>query len=134
MPCMVTCVFVIQQGKLREVMSPNLPHPLLKNAYGRAGGQPPSAGNDVREKEGQSHFLAGFWPREVLSSTGHLIGSVDVYSPHSATPTDGQEAVLRGAVRLAGIVIQHRELYEQLAFQAERDPLTELPNRPVFQR
>jgi diguanylate cyclase (GGDEF)-like protein len=30
-------------------------------------------------------------------------------------------------------VIQHRQLYEQLAFQAQRDPLTELPNRRVFQ-
>jgi diguanylate cyclase (GGDEF)-like protein len=46
---------------------------------------------------------------------------------------EAQTTLLEGVAKLAGIIIQHREMYEQLAFQATRDPLTELPNRRLFQ-
>ena len=46
---------------------------------------------------------------------------------------EAQTTLLEGVAKLAGIIIQHREMYEQLAFQATSDPLTELPNRRVFQ-
>jgi len=46
---------------------------------------------------------------------------------------EAQTALLEGVAKLAGIIIQHREMYEQLAFQATSDPLTGLPNRRVFQ-
>ena len=44
-----------------------------------------------------------------------------------------QTGLLEGFAKLAEIVIQHRAMYEQLALQAMRDPLTDLPNRRLFQ-
>ena len=87
----------------------------------------------TRRNEALAHGLADCWSQEVLSSTGSQIGCVDVYLDKHTPLGEAQTALLEGVAKLAGIVIQHREMYEQLAFQATRDPLTDLPNRRLFQ-
>jgi diguanylate cyclase (GGDEF)-like protein len=132
LPGSVACVSVIQEGRLRDVVAPGLPKPFREAAYPRraiVGHVDPA----TRRNEALAHGLADYWSQEVLSSTGNQIGCVDVYLDKHTSLGETQTTLLEGVAKLAGIVIQHREMYEQLAFQATRDPLTDLPNRRVFQ-
>jgi diguanylate cyclase (GGDEF)-like protein len=132
LPGSVACVSVIQEGRLRDVVAPGLPKPFLEAAYPRWAivrrGDPAT-----RRKEAVAHGLADYWSQEVLSSTGNQIGCVDVYLDKHTSLGKAQTTLLEDVAKLAGIIIQHREMYEQLAFQATHDPLTDLPNRRVFQ-
>ena len=37
------------------------------------------------------------------------------------------------AAGMTSLAVQHRKVYEQIAYQAQHDPVTELPNRVLFQ-
>jgi diguanylate cyclase (GGDEF)-like protein len=132
LPGSVACVSVIQEGHLRDVVAPGLPKPFLEAAY-RRGAIMRRVDPDTRRNEALAHGLADHWSQELLSSTGNQIGCVDVYLDKHTSLGEAQTTLLEGVARLAEIVIQHREMYEQLAYQATRDPLTDLPNRRVFQ-
>ncbi len=132
LPGAIACVSVIQDGHLRDVVAPGLPKVLLDSIYPRGGAvrrMDPAA----RRNEALAHGLADYWTKQVLSSAGHQIGCVEVYLDKRVSLGDAQTELLEGVAKLAEIVIQHREMYEQLAFQASRDPLTNLPNRRVFE-
>jgi diguanylate cyclase (GGDEF)-like protein len=132
LPGSVACVSVIQDGRLRDVVAPGLPKAFLDVAYPR-GAVMNHADLALRRDEALAHGLSHHWLQEILSSTGSQIGCVDVYLDKPGAPGETQTTLLEGVAKLAGIVIQHREMYEQLAFQATCDPLTGLPNRRVFQ-
>src|ERR1019366_84447 len=87
----------------------------------------------VRRSEALANGLSAYWSQEILSNAGNQIGCVDVYLEEPSSFGEAQVSRLEGVAKLAGIIIQHREMYEQLAFQATCDPLTGLPNRRVFQ-
>lgn len=131
-PGSVACVSVVQEGRLRDVVAPGLPKQFLESAYAR-GSSVSRVDVALRRDQAAAHGLADCWSQDVLSSAGNQIGCVDVYLAKHAPLGDAQTTLLEGVTKLAGIVIQHREMYEQLAFQATRDPLTDLPNRRLFQ-
>ena len=62
---------------------------------------------------------------------GRPIGVLEVFAPdeHSIVPP----AVLDQMAQLGAVCIDNTLLYERLAFQAQHDTLTELPNRLLFQ-
>jgi diguanylate cyclase (GGDEF)-like protein len=128
-PGAAACVVAMPDGHLREVIAPSLPRSLINHI--RAHPDQHLAGG-VSEEAGH-HGLKARWTEEVTSNTGQPMGCLDVYFDHAASLSERQRSLLEGAARLAAVAIQHRQLYEQLAFQAQRDPLTELPNRRVFQ-
>jgi diguanylate cyclase (GGDEF)-like protein len=132
LPGSVVCVSVVQDGRLRDVVAPGLAKAFLQASYqcGTVVGREDPA---IRRSEALSYGLADSWSQQVLSSTGNQIGCVDVYLEPSISLGETQTTLLEGVAKLAGVVIQHRDMYEQLAFQATRDPLTELPNRRVFE-
>ena len=132
LPGSVACVSVIQEDRLRYVVAPGLPEPFLRDAY-PCGAIVRRVDPVTRRNEALAHGLADYWSQAVLSSTGSQIGCVDVYLDKHTLLGDAQTVLLEGVAKLAGIVIQHREMYEQLAFQATRDPLTDLPNRRLFE-
>ena len=130
LPGAVACFSVIQDGLLSDVVGPGLPALLLESAYPR-GGRP--LDETSRRNQALTHGFAGCWSRDVLSSMGKQIGCVDVYLDKNTPTGEVQTGLLEGFAKLAEIVIQHRAMYEQLALQAMRDPLTDLPNRRLFQ-
>lgn len=92
----------------------------------------PSAGLELSRS-----VLAGISGREVSESRvlrdagGRVIGMLQVFAP-------GEDHAVRGNVldqmaHLAAVGIENTLLYERLAFQAQHDTLTELPNRLLFQ-
>ena len=89
------------------------------------------------ELEGRCSVLAVGSGLEVSESRvlhdagGRVIGMLQVFAP-------GQDAAVRANVldqmaHLAAVGIENTLLYERLAFQAQHDTLTELPNRLLFQ-
>ena len=69
--------------------------------------------------------------RVLHDAGGRVIGMLQVFAP-------GQDAAVRANVldqmaHLAAVGIENTLLYERLAFQAQHDTLTELPNRLLFQ-
>jgi GAF domain-containing protein len=132
LPGAIACVSVIQDGRLRVVVAPGLPKLLLDSLYPR-GSAARRVDPDTRRNEALAYGLADYWTKEVLSSAGHQIGCVEVYLDKRIPLGEAQTELFEGVAKLAEIVIQHREMYEQLAFQATRDPLTNLPNRRVFE-
>jgi len=132
LPGSVACVSVIQEGRLRDVVAPGLPKPFLEAAYPR-GAVVRRMDPATHRNEALTHGMADCWSQEVLSGAGNQIGRVDVYLDKRTPVGEAQIGLLEGVAKLAEIVIQHREMYEQLEFQATRDPLTDLPNRRLFQ-
>ena len=131
LPGTAACFSVIHEGILSDVVAPELPAPLLDSAYPRgASVQPVSVAE--RGEQARLHGFAGCWSRDILSSAGKQIGCVDVYLDKQSPAEEIQTDLLEGFAKLAEIVIQHRAMYEQLALQAMRDPLTDLPNRRLF--
>jgi diguanylate cyclase (GGDEF)-like protein len=132
LPGAVACFSVIQEGLLSDVVGPGLPALLLESAYPR-GGVVRLVDPAIRRNQAVTHGFADCWSRDILSSMGKLIGCVDVYMDKNTPTGEVQTGLLEGFAKLAEIVIQHRAMYEQLALQAMRDPLTDLPNRRLFQ-
>ena len=132
LPGSVACFSVIQEGLLSDVVGPGLPALLLESAYPRGGSMRP-VDTAARRSQALTHGFADCWSRDILSSMGKQIGCVDVYLDKNTPTGEVQTGLLEGFAKLAEIVIQHRAMYEQLALQAMRDPLTDLPNRRLFQ-
>ena len=132
LPGSVACFSVVQDGLLSDVVGPGLPALLLDSVYPRGGSMRP-ADAAARRSQAVTHGFADCWTREIYSSMGKQIGCVDVYLDKQTSTGEVQTGLLEGFAKLAEIVIQHRAMYEQLALQAMRDPLTDLPNRRLFQ-
>jgi diguanylate cyclase (GGDEF)-like protein len=128
----VACVSVIHEGRLRDVVAPGLPNAFLQSVYS-CGAITSHADPEIRRNAALDCGLEYYWSQRLFSSAGNQIGCVDLYVEKGASVGDTCGPLLEGAAKLAGIVIQHREMYEQLAFQATHDPLTDLPNRRLFQ-
>jgi diguanylate cyclase (GGDEF)-like protein len=81
--------------------------------------------------EAARHELQWITDRRLCDPDGALIGLVEIYGAPGA---GGREpAMLAEISRLSGVGIANRALYERLAFQAQHDTLTGLPNRLLFQ-
>lgn len=71
----------------------------------------------------------GLWAAcPVLSAAGVVLGAILVLGA-GQSPAAGHDAILQMASRLAGIAFEQRQLTDRLAFQAQHDFLTGLPNR-----
>ena len=65
----------------------------------------------------------------LFSVTHEIIGTLALYWRKPRALAENDRLILESAGRLAAVAIEHRQLYDQLAFQAQHDSLTELPNR-----
>ena len=65
----------------------------------------------------------------VISAAGFPLGAILLLQETGAAPALPSEEILRMACRMAGIAIEQRQLADRLAFQAQHDFLTGLPNR-----
>jgi len=84
----------------------------------------------LRRLAGQFSLVAG-GSRALHDRGGLLIGFLQVFVPVGGGGL--QRDVLKQMAHLAATAIENRLLYERLAFQAQHDALTDLPNRTLFQ-
>ncbi len=70
-------------------------------------------------------------PRELREASGERIGMLQMFAPAGLAVL--WQAMLDAMAQLASVAIENSLLYERLAFQAQHDTLTGLPNRLLFQ-
>ncbi|MFC4639598.1 EAL domain-containing protein [Deinococcus hohokamensis] len=68
----------------------------------------------------------------ILSGSGEVLGTLGVYRRRSGPFPESVVDLVDRTRHLAAVAIEHHRLEEQLAFQAQHDPLTGLPNRTLF--
>jgi diguanylate cyclase (GGDEF)-like protein len=69
--------------------------------------------------------------KALRDAAGRLVGMLQVFVPQGSPAV--RQAVLDQIAHLASVAIENTLLYERLAFQAQHDTLTQLPNRTLFQ-
>jgi diguanylate cyclase (GGDEF)-like protein len=89
------------------------------------GGRPRSATVRREPPNGyQSHL-----DLPLRGGDGQVLGKLEIDRPAPWEPTESEMVMLDSKVKLAAIALEHRQLTNRLAYQAQHDPLTGLPNR-----
>ena len=124
-------------GELRLQVSANLPtelsHALELHPLPSPGPRP----SDLDQFSGNCGRLAAAFgyepspPKELREASGQRIGMLQMFAP--AGRAARWQAILDQMAQLATVAIENSLLYERLAFQAQHDTLTGLPNRLLFQ-
>lgn len=70
------------------------------------------------------------WP--AVCGDGRVLGILCLCLPQEGPPPDHARTLLEGAARTAAIALESRRTYTELAYQAQHDTLTSLPNRLCF--
>lgn len=74
------------------------------------------------------------WARHLCSGTGELLGLIVGFTGSGGRLQSAHAARIESACRLAVLAIEQTNLIEELAFKADHDPLTGLPNRGYYDR
>jgi diguanylate cyclase (GGDEF)-like protein/PAS domain S-box-containing protein len=78
------------------------------------------------------HGLLSCWSILIRSSHRDSVGAFTLYRRDRVEPGESMIKMLKLASDLTSIAVEHRELTDQLTFQAQNDALTSLPNRTLF--
>jgi diguanylate cyclase (GGDEF)-like protein/PAS domain S-box-containing protein len=73
------------------------------------------------------------WPVPILSDSGATLGAFALGCGVRRKPSPEELEVISESRRLAAIAIEQRQQTDKLAHQAQRDALTGLPNRALFE-
>ncbi|MEO5924246.1 MAG: EAL domain-containing protein [Bryobacteraceae bacterium] len=156
LPGSTAAVSLFDDGQLKEIVSLAVPQVFVEDFFARvnsAGESGQVGANCAAFRTGEPVYsdissdplweplresalaqsLNYCWSHPVLSSSGETLATVDVYFRNRRKLEGNETSSLRSAARLASVVIEHRHLYDKLAFQSQRDALTELPNRRLLQ-
>jgi diguanylate cyclase (GGDEF)-like protein len=124
-------------GELRIEVTANLPQELSKGLElrpSRVSGQAPASLEQFSRDSGRVAAAFGFEAspaKELREASGARIGILRMFAP-AGRPVRWH-ALLDQMAQLATVAIENSLLYERLAFQAQHDALTGLPNRLLFQ-
>jgi diguanylate cyclase (GGDEF)-like protein/PAS domain S-box-containing protein len=85
-------------------------------------------------REAAARFgLTTCWSIVIRSSGGEVLGFFAVYHTTPITPDRSSQAVLQTIGKLVTVAAEHQALTYQLAYRAQHDSLTGLPNRLLFE-
>jgi len=76
--------------------------------------------------------LKSCWAALIRSGHREPRGAFVLYRRDEARPNESAAAMLQLASDLSSVALEHRDLTDQLTFQAHHDALTRLPNRILF--
>ncbi|MBL8211910.1 MAG: EAL domain-containing protein [Bryobacterales bacterium] len=77
------------------------------------------------------HGFSIEWCRKIKGSSGRLLGTLTAFG--DATRLAPTPELLNKTIVLVGFILEHFQLYQELAHQAQHDALTGLPNRHLFE-
>lgn len=69
------------------------------------------------------------WKIRIQGRPEERLGELEIFGPPSREPEDWEQDVLEMVTRIAALAIGHGQLSQSLIYQAQHDPLTDLPNR-----
>jgi diguanylate cyclase (GGDEF)-like protein/PAS domain S-box-containing protein len=78
------------------------------------------------------HGLKCCWTALILSRDRHAAGAFTLYRRDCLRPSASTVELMKLASELTSVAVDHRQLSDQLTFQARHDGLTQLPNRAMF--
>jgi diguanylate cyclase (GGDEF)-like protein/PAS domain S-box-containing protein len=76
--------------------------------------------------------LRSCWSILIQSSQRDSAGVFSLYRRDESKPNANTSEILKLASDLIALAVEHRQLTDQLTFQAKNDALTQLPNRALF--
>jgi diguanylate cyclase (GGDEF)-like protein len=130
-------VWTVSAGETQLQMTANLPQELseaLKLHPAPSSGPVPTGLEQFSRYSGKLATAFGFEaspPKELREASGERIGWAQMFAP--AGGAVAWQPLLDQMAQLAAVAIENSLLYERLAFQAQHDTLTGLPNRLLFQ-
>ncbi len=68
----------------------------------------------------------------IRAGDGRLLGNLEVHRPEPWQPDEAEMVLLDSKAKLASVALEHRQLTNRMAHQAQHDPLTGLPNRTLL--
>jgi diguanylate cyclase (GGDEF)-like protein/PAS domain S-box-containing protein len=78
------------------------------------------------------HGYRSCWSAPILSHQGDPLGVFAMYAKETREPTKTEMRLVEATTRLAGIAIERKLAEERIAFMANHDALTGLPNRALL--
>lgn len=145
-------ILLARGGRLRFGAAPSLPQPVadafdgldvttgLGPCEAALLGRPlfvPDLGTDplFRREAGVLRNLGvrSGWCAPIVSGEGRVLGVFVVYLRDPLEPSPAVVGLVEMACRLAAVAVEQRELNDRLAYQAQHDALTGLPNRFLFE-
>jgi len=80
----------------------------------------------------REHGLASAWSILIRSRHRNTAGAFTLYRKDRTRPNTSAIELAKLASELTAVAVEHRQLTDQLTFQAHHDALTQLPNRAMF--
>lgn len=77
--------------------------------------------------------LVSCWSIPLLDDKDNVLGTFAIYYDKCHLPNENDIRILNEASYLAGIAVQHYQTKEKINYLAFHDPLTELPNRRMYE-
>jgi diguanylate cyclase (GGDEF)-like protein len=129
-------VWAATSGELRFQVAANLPMEISTplELHPPPPGSAPSGLEQFSRFTGELAATSGFAAsplKELRDASGQRIGLLQMFAPSARLAQ--WPALLDQMAQLAAVAIENSLLYERLAFQAQHDTLTGLPNRMLFQ-
>jgi diguanylate cyclase (GGDEF)-like protein/PAS domain S-box-containing protein len=85
----------------------------------------------IRDMAGQLG-VQSIWCAPIRSGEGTLLGMITCAFRDAQNPGKEDHELLEMAQRLGAVCMEHRQMAAQIAFQAQHDTLTQLPNRALL--
>jgi diguanylate cyclase (GGDEF)-like protein/PAS domain S-box-containing protein len=85
----------------------------------------------IRDMAGQLG-VQSIWCAPIRSGDGALLGMITCAFRDAQNPGKEDHELLEMAQRLGAVCMEHRQMAAQIAFQAQHDTLTQLPNRALL--
>ena len=152
-PGVLCSILLLRDGRLYHGAAPSLPDAYTHAIDGMAIG--PAAGScgtacyrgdavivddiatdplwEAYRELGLSNGFRACWSVPILSSAGQVLGAFAMYCREPRRPRDADLKMIETARSQAAVAIEHRQLTDQLAYQAHHDALTGLPNRVLYE-
>ena len=106
------------------------------NAPARPIARPGSAPSEQVWSPAETEFLSACYHSAstvpILSGAGEILGALEAYWPYKAKPSAYRLNLLEAMAGLSASAIENAHLYRELAYRAQYDSLTRLPNRFFF--
>ena len=79
-----------------------------------------------------SHGFSSFWSLPVLSTSGAVMGSLDIYCCDAREPSALELDLAERAADLVAIATERKRAEQEMLYKSVHDSLTKLPNRVLF--
>jgi diguanylate cyclase (GGDEF)-like protein/PAS domain S-box-containing protein len=144
---------LLRDNRIAGTTAPSMPpdyitdlHALLRSPDGREFGAAATCGEPLLVADTATHpawaklqslrkayGIQSCWSMPILSANGGVLGVLNLLGSVPRECSERDRLLLDSISRLAAVAIDHRELTDKLAHQAQHDALTGLPNRLLFQ-